>query len=68
MVTINNQHVSKYIVKTNEKSQVIDPRHYAHILVTSIVNLNNQLDNIYQTGWDYGRINSILEDTQGIMK
>jgi hypothetical protein len=66
-VNINNQNATKNIVITNEKSQVIDP-HYAHILVTSIVNLNNQLDNIYQTGSDYGRINSILEVTQGKMK
>jgi hypothetical protein len=64
IVNFNNQNATKNIVITNENSQVIDP-HYAHILVTSIVNLNNQLDKIYQTGWDYGQINNILEDTQG---
>jgi hypothetical protein len=67
-VNINNQNATKNIVNTNEKSQVIDPQHYAHILVTTIVNLNNQLDNIYQNGWDYARINSILEETLGKMK
>jgi hypothetical protein len=58
------------IKETSNKIIQIFDQHFAHILVTSIVNLNHQLDALYHSSMDYGilKLNGIVEETQDKMK